>query len=169
MNKLFLTLIIKQPILFHLVVLLIFGISVYVFFDCPAFSSFSWVWAGTALVCALLAQIYSKVQDLKISSNVTSSELNRLAKSTDNLSATILKILFFHIAIGIGLNIVLSTSKTPPIAIIVAIALIPVWLISLYFGYLLYKEILNFNAIVLKRKLEGEQRQASLKKLNETS
>lgn len=167
MNNLILTLIVKQPILSHLIVLLMFNAGLYCFANHLKFSNFSWVWAGTTVVSALLAQLYFKLQDLKNSSNTTLSELNRLAKSTDDLSKIVLKLLFFHLILGLTLNVVVSFSISHLIVTVTTISVVPVWLISIYFGYMLYKEIANFNALILKRKLKMEQKQSALSKLNQ--
>lgn len=169
MKNLFIGLMLKFPLLLNLFILMIVAsVMFYAFNWIPLYQKldFKWFFTLAALTVALLAQIYTKLQDTKFIANATTSELNRISDSVNLRKKPIIKLIFFHLIFGIISFMIFSfplPATTQKIAAAIGLAFIVLWLTSLLFGYLLYEEISEFTSHLLKRKLEKESRQASLK------
>lgn len=171
MKKLFIGLMLKFPILINCLILAIVAGGIYFAFNwVTGYQNldFKWFFTLAGLTVALLAQVYTKLQDTKFIANATTSELNRIIDSVNLRKKPIIKLIFFHLTFGIISFIVFSFPLSPvghKIAVAVGLAFIILWIISLLFGYLLQEEIAEFTSYLLKRKLENESRQTSLKAL----
>lgn len=127
--------------------------------------NFRWFFTVAAITAALLAQIYFKLQDTKYISNASVSELNRITDLVKEYSRPVMKLIFFHLFFGVASNIAFSLKLIPTadaIATSIALSCIPLWGISLFFGYVIYDEITSFSSDLTKRSLEKAKRQEAL-------
>lgn len=171
MKHLFISLMIKIPIIINMIIMIVLSCISFYLLDwiCYQQLDFKWFFTLTGVTVALLAQIYTKLQDTKFIANATTSELNRIAEIVNIRKQSVIKLIFFHLIFGILNFIVFSINLMgiyQQIIIAIALSFIVLWLISLLFGYLIYEEIADFNADLLKRKLEKEQRLSDIKALS---
>ncbi|KTF08491.1 membrane protein [marine sediment metagenome] len=127
--------------------------------------NFRWFFTVAGITAALLAQIYFKLQDTKYISNASVSELNRITDLVKEYSRPVMKLIFFHLFFGVASNIAFSLKLIPTadaIATSIALSCIPLWGVSLFFGYVIYDEITSFSSDLTKRNLERTRRQEAL-------
>ena len=169
MKNLFLSFMLKFPLLIHILLLAITASMIFFAFNwITGYQKldFKWFFTLAGLTVALLAQVYAKLQDTRFIANATSSELNRIADSVNIRRKAILKLIFFHLVFGIISFIVFSfplSAIGQKVAVAIGLAFIVLWVVTLLFGYLLQEEIAEFTSHLIKRKLENESRQSGLK------
>lgn len=172
MKTIFISLMMKFPLLVNILIMaLISSLLLIIFKDDQGYINinFRWFFSLAAMTAALLAQIYFKLHDTKYINNVSVTELNRINDKVKEYSNPVMKLIFFHIFFGIASNIVFSLNLVPVadvIATSIALACIPLWALSLLFGYSIYNEITKFYSDLLKRHLENKSRQEALEALN---
>lgn len=173
MKNLFISLMMRFPLIINaLIMVLVTALLFVVFKNDSNFIdiNFRWFFTVAAITCALLAQIYFKLQDTKYVANASVAELNRITDVVKRYSTPVIKLIFFHLFFGVASNIAFSISLVPTadvIATSVALSCIPLWGISLFFGYAIYEEITNFSSDLTKRSIEKASRIDSLKSIKE--
>lgn len=172
MKHVFTSLIIKLPLISHILIMAVFFMVI--FFSLPYIPNyqswdFKWFFSIAGITVALLAQIYTKLQDTKFIANASISELNRIADSVNVRTKAVIKLIFFHLIFGIC-NFLIFAIPLPDVykqaVIAICLSFVVLWVITLLFGYTLYQEMADLNAELLKRKIQHEHRQATLKKLS---
>lgn len=127
--------------------------------------NFKWFFTVAGITSALLAQIYFKLQDTKYVANASVMELNRITDEIKSYSTPVIKLIFFHLFFGVASNIAFSINLVPTaeaIATSIALSCIPLWGLSLFFGYAIYGEITDLNSDLTKRNIERTSRRESL-------
>ncbi|OBX57826.1 hypothetical protein A9Z61_00070 [Moraxella osloensis] len=169
MKESFKGLMLRFPIIFNIIVLILLTIGMYfILSNFKAYQNLDlkWFFTLTGVTVALLGQVFWKLQDTKFIANATPSELNRITDSVNQRKTPILKLIFFHLIFGI-ISLVILSFKLPAvwelIAQAIGLSFVILWIMSLAFGYFLYEDIADFNSSLLKRKAENEERQRNLK------
>lgn len=165
MKIIFIGLMMRYPLILNITLMAVISTMLFILFKDDSnyiLINFRWFFTLAAITSALLAQIYFKLQDTKYISNASVSELNRIADLVKEYSRPVMKLIFFHLFFGVASNIAFSLKLIPTadaIATSVALSCIPLWGISLFFGYVIYDEITSFSSDLTKRSLERTKRQ----------
>lgn len=168
MKIIFIGLMMRCPLILNITLMALISIILFIFFKDDSnyiLINFRWFFTVAAITAALLAQIYFKLQDTKYISNASVSELNRITDLVKEYSRPVMKLIFFHLFFGVASNIAFSLKLIPTadaIATSIALSCIPLWGISLFFGYVIYDEITSFSSDLTKRSLEKAKRQEAL-------
>lgn len=168
MKIIFIGLMMRCPLILNITLMALISIILFIFFKDDSnyiLINFRWFFTVAAITAALLAQIYFKLQDTKYISNASVSELNRITDLVKEYSRPVMKLIFFHLFFGVASNIAFSLKLIPTadaIATSIALSCIPLWGISLFFGYVIYDKITSFSSDLTKRSLEKAKRQEAL-------
>lgn len=169
MKIIFTGLMMRCPLILNITLMALISTILFIFFKDDSnyiLINFRWFFTVAGITAALLAQIYFKLQDTKYISNASVSELNRITDLVKEYSRPVIKLIFFHLFFGVASNIAFSLKLIPTadaIATSIALSCIPLWGISLFFGYVIYDEITSFSSDLTKRSLERTKRQEALK------
>lgn len=173
MKSIFISIMMKYPLIVNILILVLISALLFaVFKDDINYINidFKWFFSLAGLTAALLAQIYFKLQDTKYIPNASVMELNRITDEVKNYSRPVVKLIFFHLFFGIASNILFSVKLLPTADIIttsIALSCIPLWGLSLLFGYAIYEEITTLNSDLVKRQIERARKRDDLKALEE--
>lgn len=168
MKIIFIGLMMRHPLILNITLMAVISTILFILFKNDSnyiLINFRWFFTLAAITSALLAQIYFKLQDTKYISNASVSELNRIADLVKEYSRPVMKLIFLHLFFGVASNIAFSLKLIPTadaIATSIALSCIPLWGISLFFGYVIYDEITSFSSDLTKRSLERTKRQEAL-------
>lgn len=168
MKIIFIGLMMRCPLILNITLMALISTILFIFFKDDSnyiLINFRWFFTVAGITAALLAQIYFKLQDTKYISNASVSELNRITDLVKEYSRPVMKLIFFHLFFGVASNIAFSLKLIPTadaIATSIALSCIPLWGISLFFGYVIYDEITSFSSDLTKRNLERTRRQEAL-------
>lgn len=158
----------RCPLILNITLMALISTILFIFFKDDSnyiLINFRWFFTVAGITAALLAQIYFKLQDTKYISNASVSELNRITDLVKEYSRPVMKLIFFHLFFGVASNIAFSLKLIPTadaIATSIALSCIPLWGVSLFFGYVIYDEITSFSSDLTKRNLERTRRQEAL-------
>ena len=155
MKIIFIGLMMRCPLILNITLMALISTILFIFFKDDSnyiLINFRWFFTVAGITAALLAQIYFKLQDTKYISNASVSELNRITDLVKEYSRPVMKLIFFHLFFGVASNIATS----------IALSCIPLWGVSLFFGYVIYDEITSFSSDLTKRNLERTRRQEAL-------
>lgn len=168
MKIIFIGLMMRCPLILNITLMALISTILFIFFKDDSnyiLINFRWFFTVAGITAALLAQIYFKLQDTKYISNASVSELNRITDLVKEYSRPVMKLIFFHLFFGVTSNIAFSLKLIPTadaIATSIALSCIPLWGVSLFFGYVIYDEITSFSSDLTKRNLERTRRQEAL-------
>ncbi|MGG1355633.1 hypothetical protein ABE212_12775 [Psychrobacter pacificensis] len=168
MKIIFIGLMMRCPLILNITLMALISTILFIFFKDDSnyiLINFRWFFTVAGITAALLAQIYFKLQDTKYISNASVSELNRITDLVKEYSRPVMKLIFFHLFFGVASNIAFSLKLIPTadaIATSIALSCIPLWGVSLFFGYVIYDEITSFSSDLTKRNLERTRRQEAL-------
>ena len=168
MKIIFIGLMMRCPLILNITLMALISTILFIFFKDDSnyiLINFRWFFTVAGITAALLAQIYFKLQDTKYISNASVSELNRITDLVKEYSRPVMKLIFFHLFFGVASNIAFSLKLIPTadaIATSIALSCIPLWGVSLFFGYVIYDEITSFSSDLTKRSLEKAKRQEAL-------
>lgn len=98
MKESFKGLMLRFPIIFNIIVLILLTIGMYfILSNFKAYQNLDlkWFFTLTGVTVALLGQVFWKLQDTKFIANATPSELNRITDSVNQRKTPILKLIFF--------------------------------------------------------------------------
>ena len=174
MKSIFISLMMRFPLTMNVVIMALVSVLLFVIFKNNSNYigiNFKWFFTVSGITAALLAQIYFKLQDTKYIANASVIELNRITDVIKEYSTPVIKLIFFHLFFGVASNIAFSINLVQTadvIATSIALSCIPLWGISLFFGYAIYDEITSFNSDLAKRNIEKTSRRESLKSMKKS-
>jgi len=167
MRAIFISLMARFPIAANLVILVFSSLVFFLLFsnnDNYLNIDVKWLSWTAGITSALLAQIYFKLNETKFISNTSVAELNRVNDKVKLYTKPIIKLVLLHVGFAVLSNIVFSLNLpdvTNAIAISVALACLPLCILSLLFGYMIHDDLTDFYSDIIKRHLERTSRKES--------